>query len=435
MSHIIIDRRLNGKGKSTVNRRKFIKRVRNRVKETVKEAVRGGKISDIVSDKREKVNIPVKDIQEPTPHHDEGGIVERILPGNKKYIKGDREQRPPKGGGEGGNEGSPDGEGEDDFTFSISREEFLDFFFEDLELPDLIRKELAKTDDFKIRRSGFSNDGNPSRLDIVRSMRKSVGRRIALRNPKKRKLRELEAELEALNKEIDARKTNGEDVSIETARRDVVIGEINVLKRKIKAIPFVDDIDLQYRQWTKQPVPATQAVMFCIMDVSGSMSEWHKEMSKRFFMLLYLFLNRNYDHIELVFIRHHHQAQEVDEDTFFYSRESGGTVVSPALELMRQIIDERYNTSAWNVYGCQASDGDNWGDDELAVEDVMTQKILPVVQYFAYVEITDERSQNRNTELWETYEKVDIANDNFAMVNVQDPTDIYPVFRGLFEKK
>ena len=103
--------------------------------------------------------------------------------------------------------------------------------------------------------------------------------------------------------------------------------------------------------------------MFCLMDVSGSMDEERKDIAKRFFILLYLFLTRNYERIEVVFIRHHTIAKEVDEDEFFHSRESGGTVVSSALKLMQEIIRERYPLTEWNIYAAQASDGDNWDDD------------------------------------------------------------------------
>lgn len=433
MAHIFIDRRKNGKGKSVPNRQKFLRRVKTRVKKAVQDAVRSGKISDIVSDKKEKVNIPVKDINEPFIHHDDNGIKEKVFPGNDRFIQGDRIQRPDGGQGGGGRDGSPDGEGEDEFAFSLTREEFMDFFFEDLELPDMIKKQLATVDDFKMRRAGYSSDGTPNRLDILRSMRQSVSRRVALRNPKKKKIRELEKEKLDIQNYI-----KGKDPAVCQSEHDRLVEidkEIEVLKRKLRAVPFVDDIDLRYRQWVKHPVPVTQAVMFCVMDVSGSMSEWHKEMAKRFFMLLYLFLNKNYERIDLVFIRHHSSAKEVDEEEFFYGRDTGGTVVSTAFELMDEIITRRYNTSSWNIYACQASDGDNWGDDKENLLDLMREKILPKCQYFAYIEIDDPNyGRESESDLWRQYQALD-HHKNFNMRQVHGAADIYPVFRGLFEKR
>jgi uncharacterized sporulation protein YeaH/YhbH (DUF444 family) len=433
MAHIFIDRRKNSKGKSTVNRQKFIKRVKTKVKKAVQDAVRSGKISDIVSDKKEKVNVPVKDINEPFIYHSDDGKKEKVFPGNDRFNTGDRIPRPPEGGGGGGRDGSPDGEGEDDFGFSLTREEFMEFFFEDLELPDMVKKQLATVDDFKMRRSGFSSDGTPSRLDILRSMKSSAGRKIALRNPKKKKIKKLEAEKADLEHYI----ANNDPAVCQTQKDRIVEidEEIVVLKRKLAAIPFVDDVDLRYRQWTKHPVPVTQAVMFCVMDVSGSMSEWNKEMAKRFFMLLYLFLDKNYERIDLVFIRHHSSAKECDEEEFFYGRETGGTVVSTAFELMDEIITERYNTSAWNIYGCQASDGDNWGDDRESLNQLMRERILPRVQYFAYIEVADpDYNRGSESDLWDQYQDIEHLK-NFNMGKVESAADIYPVFRGLFEKK
>ncbi len=116
--------------------------------------------------------------------------------------------------------------------------------------------------------------------------------------------------------------------------------------------------------------------MFCLMDVSGSMDEEKKNIAKRFFTLLYLFLTRTYEHIDVVFIRHHTVAEEVDEENFFHSRETGGTVVSSALKLMRKVIEQRYANGLWNIYGAQASDGDNWLEDSVLCYDLLSEQIL-----------------------------------------------------------
>jgi uncharacterized sporulation protein YeaH/YhbH (DUF444 family) len=178
------------------------------------------------------------------------------------------------------------------------------------------------------------------------------------------------------------------------------------------------------------PVPTTKAVMFCVMDVSGSMDEQRKELSKRFFILLYLFLTRHYDKIELVFIRHHTQAQEVTEEEFFHATETGGTVVSSALVLLDEIIRARYPTNEWNLYVAQASDGDNWHHDSSRCRELLSDKILPLVRYFAYVQVA-QTEQN----LWDEYLQLSETHKQFAMRKVLDASQIYPVFRELFKKE
>jgi uncharacterized sporulation protein YeaH/YhbH (DUF444 family) len=385
--------------------------------------------------KKKKIGVPAKDLKEYQIVHGSGGEKTIVHPGNKEFEAGDRIPRPPSGGGGGSGEGdaSNSGEGDDQFIFELTQDEVLDAFFEDMELPDMIKENIKSVDTWSSRRAGFVNEGSPSRLNIERSMRKARGRRLALRGPKRKKLRELEAELEQLNITISERQQANEECEIEKDRRDVVTDKIERLKRKIKAVPFVDDMDLQYNNWTKVPVPTTKAVMFCVMDVSGSMGEWEKEMAKRFYLLLYLFLLRSYEKVDIVYIRHHTVAKEVDHDEFFYSRETGGTLVSPALDLMNEIIKERYDPTQWNLYTCQASDGDNWGDDNILVEDMMRQSILPVVQYYAYVEI--KKNKERHSALKETYDGIDQLYDNFATTMINDVTDIFPVFQKLFEKR
>jgi hypothetical protein len=137
------------------------------------------------------------------------------------------------------------------------------------------------------------------------------------------------------------------------------------------------------------------------MDVSGSMDQATKDMAKRFYLLLYMFLKRHYERTEVVFIRHHTTAREVDEHDFFYSRETGGTVVSSALKLMKEIIDDRYSPDAWNIYAAQASDGDNWNDDSPLCGKLLSESLLPLVQYYAYIEIT----QRSHQALWREYER------------------------------
>lgn len=418
----VIDRRLNGKNKSTVNRQRFLRRYRDHIKKAVEEAVSRRSITDM--EHGEQISIPSRDIDEPVWHHGRGGRQTIIHPGNKEFSAGERIPRPAGGGGGGSGQGkaSNSGEGMDDFVFQITQEEFLDFMFEDLALPNLVKKHLAGMDSFKTVRAGISNEGTPARLNIVRTLRSAHARRIALSGSSRSHLRELKAELERLKREEP---DNFGDIR---ELEEKIAG----LRARIERLPFLDTFDLKYNLLVKQPKPTSKAVMFCLMDVSGSMTQATKDIAKRFFILLYLFLKRSYEKIEVVFIRHHTSAKEVDEQEFFYSRETGGTIVSSALKLMQEVLAARYPVSEWNIYAAQASDGDNWNDDSPVCRDILIRQIMPFVQYFSYVEITPREHQA----LWHEYEQVAEAfPDSFAQQQIVSAADIYPVFRELFQRR
>ncbi|MBV6321326.1 YeaH/YhbH family protein [Duganella violaceipulchra] len=417
----LIDRRLQGKNKSAVNRERFLRRYKSQIKDAVGRAIKGRSITDI--ENGEKVSIPVKDVGEPSFGHAHGGVWETINPGNQEYLKGDLINRPKGGGGAGrGKAGNSDQMTEDDFIFELSREEFMNYFFEDLELPNLVKTQLTATTEFKNQRAGYNMSGTPSNIHVLRSLRGALGRRIAVGGSSRKRVIEAERELEELL--LDGEPLDAPRV-VELKRL------IHHLHTRLLAIPFIDPFDLRYSNRIKVPKPMTQAVMFCVMDVSGSMDETRKDTAKRFFILLYLFLKRAYDKIEVVFIRHHTAAAEVNEEEFFHSRESGGTVVSSALHLLDKIIDERYGAGSWNSYVAQASDGDNWDNDSVLCRQLLVNTIMPKVQYYTYVEITDGPPQN----LWEQYSQIPDHHPHFAMQKIVTPADIYPVFRELFKKQ
>ena len=420
----IIDRRLSGKNKSIGNRERFLRRYRGQIQEAVRKAVSGRNIRDLAQG--EDVTLPRRDVSEPAFGHAPGGNREYVHPGNQEYLKGDRIKRPPgqSGGGSGSGEAGDGGEGEDDFVFRLTREEFMHAFFEDLALPHLIRTQIAEVPEWKSHRAGFTSDGSPTNLHVVRSMRGALARRIALGGEPRKELRRLEAHLLTLRAHPHAVPSLVQKEIEETE------AQIEELRRTARHVPYIDPIDLRYRNRVKTPVPSAKAVMFCLMDVSGSMDESRKDMSKRFFMLLYLFLTRHYEKIDLVFLRHHTQAEEVSEDEFFHATETGGTVVSSALVLMDEIIRARYPSGEWNIYGAQASDGDNWHQDSGRCRQLLDEKILPMVRYYAYVQVA-QAEQN----LWQEYTQLQGVRPNFAMRKVADAQDIYPVFRELFKKE
>jgi len=419
MLHQIIDRRLAGKNKSIGNRELFLRRYKQQIREAVKRAIDGRGIREI--ERGEDIHIPKRDISEPVFHHGQGGVREVVHPGNKEYVRGDRIERPQGGGGQGRGSGASDsGEGEDDFVFTLSKEEFMQVFFEDLALPRLTRTQLAETPEWKTHRAGFTSDGTPNNLHVVRSMRGAIGRRIAIGAASRRELRELEAQLLEMK-----RFPIGREREISALEE-----EIEALRQRLARIPYLDPIDLRFRNRVRVPVLTSKAVMFCLMDVSGSMDEGRKDLAKRFFILLYLFLTRHYDRIDIVFIRHHTQAQEVDEQNFFHATETGGTVVSSALVLMEEIIRARYSPSEWNIYGAQASDGDNWHHDSGRCRELLAEKLLLLCRYYAYVQVAEEE-QN----LWEEYSQLVETHPHFAMRKATEVSQIFPVFRDLFKKE
>jgi uncharacterized sporulation protein YeaH/YhbH (DUF444 family) len=424
----ILDRRLNPSGRSLPNRQRFLRRAKALVQDAVRDA--SAKRGIRSADAGGEVAIPLHGIREPTFHHGEGGIRDHVLPGNKEYRAGDEIPRPPGGGGGGGSEGSPDGSGEDEFRFVLSREEFLDLFLDDLELPEMAKRRLVEGSDPAWHRAGYSVSGSPANLSLARTMRNSLSRRIALRRPKP-------VEAEALREEIDRLEANGDPED----RLPALRAELATMLRRTQRIPYIDPVDVRYRRFEPVPRPVAQAVMFCLMDVSGSMTEHMKDLAKRFYMLLYIFLTRRYKHVEIVFIRHTHEAKEVDEETFFNSPETGGTVVSSALREMQRIVEERYSPDSWNIYAAQASDGDNSPNDGSTSAALLRDVILPVCQYYAYLEVGSDSDRmqtgfiNHKTSLWQTYETLQVEGANLAMRKVNHRREIYPVFRELFRRR
>ncbi|HEX4856722.1 MAG TPA: YeaH/YhbH family protein [Limnobacter sp.] len=417
----IIDRRLNGKNRSLPNRERFIRRYKTQLKKAVADVAGESSISDVSGEGRVKVRIPSREVSEPTFVYGQGGDVEHVVPGNRDFVPGDRIPRP-SGSGQGQSGGKPGkGEGEDGFTFVLSREEFLNLYFDDLELPELLKREISSVKRMKSRNAGYSRTGAPTSLSVLRTMKASLMRRVALTPA------EDENEAEDLEDEQDAGLA-------------VMPGATGTTEaRKLKPyVPFLDEVDLRYRNRVVYPEPSTNAVMFCLMDVSASMDESKKDLAKRFYTLLYLFLTRKYEEVKLVFIRHTDEAEEVSEEDFFYGKKSGGTEIMPAMELMHQIIETRFPGSAWNVYVAQASDGDATSRDARASAEYLAGHIMPHVRYYAYVETmpTPMFGMARASDLWESFESLEERfAGHFAMRKLFNRRDIYPVFRGLFEKK
>jgi uncharacterized sporulation protein YeaH/YhbH (DUF444 family) len=413
----IVDRRLNPGSKSLENRQRFLRRAKALVQGAVKKTSQGRDIRDVLEGG--EVSIPLDGMNEPRFHR-EGGTRDMVLPGNKKFIEGD--MLPRSGQGSGKTSGPGEGDGEDAFRFVLSRDEFVDLFLDDLELPDLAKRKLAEAESEGLRRAGYATSGSPANISVGRTVRLAMARRVALRRPRPETIAELEAELE----------------NCDEARRAELQAEIDALKAKFRRIPFIDPIDIRYRRFETTPKPVAQAVMFCLMDVSGSMSEHMKDLAKRFYMLLYVFLTRRYRHVEIVFIRHTDRAEEVDENTFFHGPASGGTLVSSALQVMHEIVRSRFRPADWNIYAAQASDGDNSHSDGEVASRLLTENILPVSQFFAYLEVGDAGGSTfdmPDSSLWTLYQRLRADGAPLSMRKVSDRSEIFPVFHDLFQRR
>ncbi len=387
----IVDRRQESGGKDSPQRQKFLERFKKTIKKRVKEDAVERSIKDFKGNV--KVRVPEDTLQEPELYHDtDTGPSDRIHVGNKSLPKGTRIPRPPSGQGSGRKAGQ--GEGEDDFVFELSEEEWRGLLFEDMELPDFIKESINKEVSFEWRREGFIKDGVPSRLDVEKSYIQSFARRLAL-----------------------------EDAGVPE-----------------EDIPFIEDIDLRYRHYEKHPKPITHAVMVCVMDVSGSMGQEEKYLAKMFFVLLHLFLTGNYKNVDVIFVRHTDEAKECDEEEFFYSKESGGTLIMPALSLVNDIITKRYDTSKTNVYVAQASDGDAMDDDAARCVRYIQNKLLDKIQYYAYIELSPEVggysgwSRTRTT-LKDYYQKIATQFEKFQIGYIKQASDVFPVLQQLFTRK
>jgi hypothetical protein len=413
----IVDRRLNPGSKSLENRQRFLRRAKALVKGAVKKSSEGRDIKDVLEGG--EVSIPLDGMAEPRFRR-EGGTRDMVLPGNKKFIEGDMLPRSGEARGKASDPG--EGDSEDAFRFVLSRDEFVDLFLDDLELPDLAKRKLAEVEGEGIHRAGYATSGSPANISVSRTVRLALARRVALRRPRPEQIAELEAELADCDEE----------------RRVALLAEIEALKAKLHRIPFIDPIDIRYRRFETLPKPVAQAVMFCLMDVSGSMTEHMKDLAKRFYMLLYVFLKRRYRHVEIVFIRHTDRAEEVDEETFFHGPASGGTLVSSALQAMHDIVRSRFRPADWNIYAAQASDGDNSGSDGEVAGRLLTEMILPVSQFFAYLEVGESGGSTfdmSDSSLWSLYERLRANGAPLSMRKVSDRSEIFPVFHDLFHRR
>lgn len=424
----IIDRRLNGRGKSTENRQKFIRRAKEIVKDQIDDLIINKKLKDL-GKSGGTISVPrAKRLGEPSYRHGMGGNRDYVLPGNKKFTPGDRIWKPreEQNGGGDGNEASDQGHLTD---VELTERELLDIIFDDLELPNMVKKELSKIKSDVKKHSGFNKDGSPNKLSIIRSVKQSFIRTIPIED-------DIEEQLANARESLRVAKDDQDKLYWSA--------EIERLLKEREEIPFLDPLDLRYKQTQIVPQPSTHATMIMLMDNSGSMTDEHRVKAKRFFALLYRFLSMHYDGIDTIFISHTTEAHEMTEEEFFTTGDSGGTIVSSGLEMVADKVYDLKNKS--NVYVCQVSDGDNWSNDDDRCFELLVEEIMDNVQYFAYIQLDDYHNDQDGSAtirtylgvdkgLWRAYEHVAKLFKTFQMKRVFETSDIFPVFRELFAKK
>lgn len=397
--------------RSTGSVRKYIERNKRAITDALKKKIADSGLGDILDGHDVELDVKKGGSSTDEPmigYSSQEGSSDQVLTGNDQYNRGDQYPMPKGGKGQGGGQDGDDGV--DSFKFRMTSKEFLDLVFDSLALPNKLKKVFIEEDSNVMQRSGFTTEGAPSRLSIIRTYRQSLGRTLA---EKEQYRIEMEDEEDEDKKEI--------------------------IEQKIKNISLFRDVDLRYTHWTPAPTIRFKCTIFMIMDVSGSMGEDEKELGKGFFLLFLLFLRKTYNEVEIIFLRHTTVAEEVDEKTFFYDPKNGGTLMSPALVLMDEIIRERIDLNTSNVYVAQVSDGDNTYSDTTTYLEMLKSTILPKVQYFIYIEVAPNRGMglfnNPTSTTLKGIRDIAVTHDNINAAVVRSVDRIWYVFIELFKTK
>jgi len=376
--------------RSAADRLRHRQKIRSSIRENIADVI--AEESIIGRDGDRIVKVPIRGVKEYRFVYgdNQSGVGEGAGEGAKRGdVVGDRSKQ--NGRGRPGEPGSE--RGADYYETEVSLEELIDIMFEDLELPDLERKQLASIESLRLtKRKGFRSVGLRVRLDRRRTIREKIRR-------------------------VRARNRAGTPVP-------------SALKTADTREPFHIS-DLRYRHRTLEVHKTSNAVVLCIMDTSGSMDTQKKYLARSFFFLLYQFVARRYQSVEVVFIAHDVEAKEVNEDDFFHKGEAGGTFVSSGYRKALEVIADRYHPELWNIYAFHCSDGDNFGSDTPAAI-AAAKELCAVVNLFGYGEIKPRGAGYYGTSLLETFEQIDA--DNFQTVLIERKEDVWPSFRALLGK-
>lgn len=443
-SHVTDQRGSLWEEKMTVNQERFRKHYNEVINNAVEQQLNGKGIGDITGDGHLIVEIDPMTIPNLRPDLSSASS-ESVIPGNNVFHKGDKF---PKQGGEGDGSGQPGdkdgdgnqagrGKGNGKIRIPLTKEEWISHVFKDLELPNAVVKLLASSEELHLEQHGFSSVGPPHLLDMKRTILRSDGRMQIIEQQieddiAKEKEKLLVQEAIITDEEASGRKNSLRRKEAE-AKRIVHLKRIQELEKELGIVPEFDKMDLRYRFHEMVPTPITEAVVFFHLDVSGSMGDAEKKLALQLFRFEYQFLKRLYRKVHIVLIHYHGEAYECKSvDEFFSVFGTGGTVYSTGLTLHQIIQEKEYPADRYNIYVTHCSDGDNISDDREATLQLMKEAVLPRTQYYVYVQIGNPRE---DTELWRICRLMKKTFSQVAIAAVTKPSDILPVFRGLFKKK
>lgn len=440
-SYIFVDRRKTGRGKSLPNRQLLLRRIKDAIRAAKPKDIDSGGVKNMggaagAKQNANAVKVTKTSLHEPSFHYAKStGDHNVVLIGNDEWERGD--DFPLSGEDEGQPGGGPGEDSEDDFIVSVSRDEFLDVFFEDCELPDLQDSTEKVLPEYQPKHAGFQKHGNPGQLSVKRSFKNAFGRRKVLTSGDRKKLEELEIQRAELVLQIEKAQIDGEDTFTLTCELEIIDAQIEYLKAKIAGVPFFEDLDMRYTKKEKVLVKAAEAVFCMIMDISGSMDEDKKRMARKFFSLQYAFIKRKYPQTDLIFIAHTDKPEEMTEEEFFTTRKSGGTIVSPAYTMAHAIINSRYDAHDTNIYLSQASDGDNWDHDNAAIIPELEESgLLAKLRHMSYAQVGQSFAAGYgSTTLWTVLESISNTTKKVAMVKIDDDSEVFDAFHKIYKKK
>lgn len=348
--------------------------------EKIREAIKrnlGEIISEeaiITSDGKKVVKVPIRSLEEyhfRYDPHGRGGFGQ----GDGDSAVGDVLGRlPSRGQGKGSAAG--DQPGVDYFEAEVTIDELASLIFEDLGLPNLQQKSAQTMPSDYVQFNEVRKKGIMSNLDKRRTI-------------------------------------------LENIRRNARAG--------MPAYGHLQNDDLRFRTWEHRERRENNAVIIAMRDVSGSMGEFKKYIARSLFFWMLRFLRTRYTDVEIAFIAHHTEAKEVDEEAFFKLGESGGTKVSSAYQLCYDLIRDRYDPAAWNIYAFHFSDGDNWGeaDNRRCLE--LLEKLLAACNLFGYGEI---RETGYTSTLMTAFSQID--HPRFVSAVITEKQDVYPALKKFF---
>ncbi|NLL05222.1 MAG: sporulation protein YhbH [Clostridiaceae bacterium] len=391
----------NGKDRSAEDRRRHRELVEESIKKNIGNII--AEESIIGQSKDKKIKIPIRGIKEYQFVYGNNGTSAGSGDGSEKRgdrIGEDKAGKNGKGEGQAGNQ-----EGEDIYETEITIEELINYLFEDLNLPDIDKKKMAEIESIRsLKNLGYQRKGIPPRL----AKRRSV--------------------IEKIKRKQGFLRTHEESDGAQEQFEYIIDSETG---QQRKRFPFMED-DLRYRRVREDRKKDFNAVVICIMDVSGSMDQTKKYMARSFYFLLYQFVRLKYSNVEVVFVAHTTSAKEVNEDEFFHKGESGGTYISSGYEKALEIIEQRYNPASWNIYAFHCSDGDNWSEDNKKTVEC-AKKLCEVCNLFGYGEIVPGYYSSAST-IKSEYQK-SINNKNFAIITMTRKEDILTGLKKLLDKE